>query len=162
MFPLNCHTTASVTMLCVCISCMAPLSPEDGHDRCPSCLGIEHLRQALTENACSNCTCMPLAERTARLVKFDSSFAETGLPPSGTPAYSPPLGPKRRGHTQDDASIAKKRWRGVEPLALKVDTLATEFAQIKTLLLNLQPSGPSDACAAASEPLLGKPSQCYD
>ncbi|XP_049437342.1 uncharacterized protein LOC125891834 [Epinephelus fuscoguttatus] len=150
-------------MLSVCISCMAPLSPEDGHDRCPSCLGIEHLRQALTENACINCTCIPLAERTARLVKFASSFAEAGLPPSGTPAYSHPPGPKRRGHTQDDASVAKKRRRGVEPLALEVDTLASEFAQIKVLLLNLQPGCPSaTAGTAASEPPLGKPPQSYD
>lgn len=137
---------------------MAPLSPEDGHDRCPSCLGIEHLRQALTEHACTNCTCMPLAERAARLVRFDSNLAEAGLPPSGTPAGSPPSGSKRRRRTQDDASVAKKKRKSVEPLALKVDTLATEFAQIKALLLNLQPGGPSAAAVTvASElPLLSQ------
>ncbi|KAE8293756.1 hypothetical protein D5F01_LYC06689 [Larimichthys crocea] len=114
---------------------MASLSPEDGHDKCPSCLGIAHLKQALTESACINCICMLLAERTAR--------------------------PKRHGHTQDDASVANKKRRGVEPLALKVDTLASEFAQIKALLLSLQPSGPSDACTAASELPLEKPPRSY-
>uniref|UniRef100_A0A0F8AKV3 Nuclear factor 1 C-type n=1 Tax=Larimichthys crocea TaxID=215358 RepID=A0A0F8AKV3_LARCR len=85
----------------------------------------------------------------------------TELPPSGTPAYSSPHRPKRHGHTQDDASVANKKRRGVEPLALKVDTLASEFAQIKALLLSLQPSGPSDACTAASELPLEKPPRSY-
>lgn len=33
---------------------MTPL--EDRHDRCPCCLGIEHLKQGLTEQACMNCS----------------------------------------------------------------------------------------------------------
>ncbi|KAE8291461.1 hypothetical protein D5F01_LYC11069 [Larimichthys crocea] len=140
---------------------MAPLSPEDGHDKCLSCLGIAHLKQALTESACINCICMPIAERTARLAKFERSVAEAELPLSGRPAYSSPHRPKRHGHAQDDASVANKKRRGVEPLALKVDTLASEFAQIKALLLSLQPSGPSDACTTASEPPLEEPPQSY-
>ena len=106
---------------------------------------------------------MPLAERTARLLKFDSCFAEAGLPTSGTQAYSPFSGPKHRRHAQDDAPVARKKQRGIEPLALKVDTLASQFAQIKALLLNLQPGSPSaTAGTAASEAPLGRPPQSYD
>lgn len=42
----------------------------------------------------------------------------------------PPLGLKHRRHTQEKTPGAKKRWKEVEPLAHKVDGLATEFAQI--------------------------------
>ncbi|KAL2091666.1 hypothetical protein ACEWY4_013929 [Coilia grayii] len=50
-----------------CINCWAPLQPEDGHRECPSCLGVEHLRQGLTELACADCMCLSMAARTARL-----------------------------------------------------------------------------------------------
>ena len=41
--------------------------------------------------------------------------------------------------------------------------MASELAQIKAFLLNLQPGGPSTtAGAAASEPPLGRPPQSYD
>lgn len=40
----------------------------------------------------------------------------------------------------------------MEPLPQKADTLASEFAQIKALLLSLQPSGQLSACTGASEP----------
>lgn len=43
-----------MTVLSVCDSRLPPLSPEDGHDTCPLCLGVEHLKQALTEDACTN------------------------------------------------------------------------------------------------------------
>ena len=50
-----------------CVNCRAPLEPEDGHRECPSCLGVEHLRQGLTELACADCMCLSMAARTARL-----------------------------------------------------------------------------------------------
>lgn len=68
-------------------------------------LGLEHLRQALTDDTCSNCACMPLAERTARLAKFGNGFAEAALLASGIPACSPPLGLKH----SEKAPDAKKR-----------------------------------------------------
>lgn len=44
-----------------------------------------------------------------------------------------------------------------------MDTLASEFAQIKALLLGLQPGGPSAAAVAtASEPTLRGPPQSYN
>lgn len=91
---------------------MTPLSPEDGRDRCPSCLGSEHLRQALTEDACINYSCMPLAVRTAKLIKGDSNFAEAGLLPWGTRHTVPPRfglqAPEVRT-VQEDVSVSKKK-----------------------------------------------------
>ncbi|KAK5935151.1 hypothetical protein CgunFtcFv8_020537 [Champsocephalus gunnari] len=54
-----------------CNTCMASLQPEDGHDLCPSCLGLEHLREGLSEDPCMNCTIMPRAVRAARLAKVE-------------------------------------------------------------------------------------------
>lgn len=55
-------------------ACLVPLSQEDGHDRCPLCLGIEYLRQALTDDVCINSSCMPLTERTTRLAWIDNTL----------------------------------------------------------------------------------------
>ncbi|CAJ1084184.1 LOW QUALITY PROTEIN: uncharacterized protein LOC114481864 [Xyrichtys novacula] len=44
-----------------CSSCEAPLEPDDGHELCPRCLGVAHLRDALGDDACMNCTYMPYA-----------------------------------------------------------------------------------------------------
>lgn len=86
---------------------------------------IQHLSQALIDNACINCSCVLLAERNSRLARSDSSIAEAGLLPSGMPAFSPSMCCR---HTQGQASNTKKKWKCDEPLALKVDTLASEFA----------------------------------
>ncbi|XP_035986276.1 meiosis-specific protein MEI4-like [Fundulus heteroclitus] len=43
------------------------LVPDDGHDLCPSCLGVEHLREALSDDACPNCSVMPRSVRLSRL-----------------------------------------------------------------------------------------------
>ena len=109
---------------------------------CPHCLGIGHLRQALTEEACPNCSCMPYDERSARLAAAE----EETLPASGMPVLSPVRGPKR-GHLRAEPTGAKKRRQGDDPLSHKVDTLASEFSQIKALLLNLQPGARAEAVA---------------
>ncbi|KAL2081742.1 hypothetical protein ACEWY4_023595 [Coilia grayii] len=59
-----------------CVNCRAPLEPEDGHRECPSCLGVEHLRQGLTELACPDCMCLSMAARTARLAMHPVSLAQ--------------------------------------------------------------------------------------
>lgn len=35
---------------------MAPLQPEDGHDHCPTCLGIERLKAGLSDEPYMNCS----------------------------------------------------------------------------------------------------------
>ncbi|MEQ2304761.1 hypothetical protein AMECASPLE_030733 [Ameca splendens] len=69
-----------------CASCLATLQLEDGYDLCPSCLRVDHLREALSEDACLNCTVMPCAEKLAQLAKLEqptdwSVTAKSPLPP---------------------------------------------------------------------------------
>ncbi|XP_029441848.1 LOW QUALITY PROTEIN: uncharacterized protein LOC115081559 [Rhinatrema bivittatum] len=75
---------------------------------------------------------MPLAERSARLAALESGIS------SATLASSPRKEPKRRKRPHAGAPSAKKVTHD-HALAEKVETLTSEFAQIKSLLLNLQP-----------------------
>ena len=123
-------------ILTVCAECLASfqLIFKDGHDRCLSCLSIEHLRQGLSSDACMNCSCMTVAERTARLAGMEDGIAGSHLPPSGMAA-----GPAPRRCGLDPADVpSRKRRKKEDPLASRVDTLALEFAEIKAFLLNLQ------------------------
>ncbi|KAK0152737.1 hypothetical protein N1851_005729 [Merluccius polli] len=110
-----------------CIHCLAPLDADDGHDQCPSCLGVEHLREGMTTMACLHCTCLSLSARAARLARLEGVLPSQPL----TPRLASP--PKRR-------SAQGGKRRKADPLAHKVDALASEFAGIKTLLLSLQPA----------------------
>lgn len=84
-----------------CSSCLAPLNVEDGHTLCLLCLGIGHLRQALTENVCFNCIPMLLVKRSARLA--------TGKMPAGTLASSWPKVPERHKCSHNEAPTAKRK-----------------------------------------------------
>lgn len=68
------------------------------------------------------------------------------------PSHGPTLGLKHHKYTQVKTPGAKKRRKEVYPLAHKVHTLASEFAQIKPLLLNLQPSGLLNARTVSEPP----------
>ncbi len=65
---------------------MVSLQPEDGHDMCPLCLGLEHLREGLSEDPCMNCSIMPWSVRAARLVEVEDLLGHTPLPEQMTPA----------------------------------------------------------------------------
>ena len=181
-----------------CAQCSVALDMADGHVLCLHCLGMEHLKQALTEDACVNCSSMPLAERRARLAAAQGSE----LPPSGMPVLSPVKGlskskrsnskqvsekpdtrkspgkgPLKTKHSHTTKAVvekaeasksrqgteAKKARRevqnppsGVEaqhrvaqhPPVHTVESLATEFAQIRALLYNLQPGTSAGAVGA--------------
>ena len=49
-------------ILSVCNFCIISHSPEDDHDWCPPGFGFRLLRQALTNNACTYCSCVLLTE----------------------------------------------------------------------------------------------------
>lgn len=68
-----------------CSTCLAPLEPMDGHIECPRCLGVEHLREALTENQCMNCSYMPRDLKVARLAEVEAHI-NSQLSPSGVKA----------------------------------------------------------------------------
>ncbi|GLD74087.1 uncharacterized protein AKAME5_002622700 [Lates japonicus] len=46
------YSSDTITVLTphYCSTCMALLQPDDGHNLCPSCIGLEHLREGLSDN----------------------------------------------------------------------------------------------------------------
>ncbi len=51
-----------------CISgCGRFLAPEDGHNRCLACLGIQHTEEAFVDGSCSSCGDMTISELRNRL-----------------------------------------------------------------------------------------------
>ena len=137
----------------LCSLCQATLGSEDGHDMCPRCLGIDHLRQAMTEQACVNCACLTYAARAARLATIEAE----ALPSSGMPVLSPqtktPQRLTRKRKTQKVPNVNKTLREGENPLSSKVESLASEFAQIKALLVQLQPGAGSTAGVTPQAPL---------
>lgn len=71
------------------------------------------------------------------MARLDGGVAEAGLPPSEMPALNLTTVVKCHRHTHNEASTTTEKRKFDEPLAHKVDTLASEFAQITALLLNL-------------------------
>ncbi|MEQ2160417.1 hypothetical protein GOODEAATRI_033479, partial [Goodea atripinnis] len=106
-----------------CASCGVPLQVEDGHNLCPKCLGVGHLREALTD-PCMNCTILPLPVRENRLRQVENLPFAAELPPSGMP--QPCSG--RRGDTpaEECRSPRRKRPRLERPSRLEVDSLRAE------------------------------------
>ncbi len=117
----------------MCHTCMAPLLAADGHDECPTCLGVVHLRPGLSDSQCMICSFMPHGLKVARLAEVEGPQLEGELPPSA-------LASKVRGCSPTRRAPPRKKAKKVDTLATKVETLTTEFAEIKDLLLNLQPS----------------------
>lgn len=139
-----------------CRDCMAPLQPDDGHDLCPSCLGIDHLREGLTDNACLDCGIMPLSLRNARLAALDDSTAwspeqvSAPLPAAQTTSGKRTVAGdgssatrKRSASAGAASSVPKKRSKDGRSsgLALKVDNLTSELAQMKSLIQALHGAG---------------------
>ena len=123
----------------VCNSCMAPLRTGDGHDQCPLCLGVEYLRTGVSDNPCMYCRFMPLSVRRARLAAVEGDAAL--LRASGGADPRSPRGCERSTASHGPPGKVKK----VATLARKVDTLSSLLAQIKELLLNLQPDDKGSA-----------------
>ncbi|CAJ1061397.1 PREDICTED: uncharacterized protein LOC106941852 [Xyrichtys novacula] len=123
-----------------CSSCEAPLEPDDGHDLCPRCLGVAHLRDALGDDACINCTYMPYAVRAARLAEVE----DEGEPSSGQTrrlkrraeaSTQSRRSSSRAEATTDHAAPPSKKKKPDRSLTSKVDQLSAELAQIKALLM---------------------------
>ncbi|CAL8387200.1 unnamed protein product [Boreogadus saida] len=133
----------------VCGACVALLEPDDGHDRCPSCLGFEHLREGLTERACMNCGSMPLALRLARLAAVEHPAA-ADLPLMTPP---PPAQPGRSWRRGRAGPPPRKRAR--DELASKVDRLSSDMVRIQELLLTLQPGAGGAVADIRPDPSLG-------
>ncbi|KAK5894126.1 hypothetical protein CesoFtcFv8_010848 [Champsocephalus esox] len=147
MFPHPLPATlhlATYRMAHSCSACMASLEPEDGHDRCPSCLGrlwrsvgtkFEHLREVLTLNACMSCSCMPRALRVARITEVErlaAAYRHLSL------SHPPPdqFGRSRRLEGAM-AMFAPPNRRTRNRLSSKVDRLTADRGMMKS------PLGPS-------------------
>lgn len=136
-----------------CASCEAPLQSEDGHDLCPACLGPEHLREALSDNPCMNCSYLPWSVRAARLADIDCQEDEGDLPPSG---QSPPAQQKRSKRRAEATAVAPSRKRGKSDhsrLSPKVEQLSAELAQMRSMLRARQPDAPLKDDVAPSPPM---------
>ncbi len=94
---------------------------DDGHDQCPSCLGVENLREAL-EDPCIHCNMIPLVVRRACLA---GSSSNTG-------------GMKRKASSSASAPLPKQK-KGKIELARRVDELADGIGKIHEFLSKLQP-----------------------
>lgn len=134
-----------------CVGCGTALQADDGHDSCPNCLGPEHLREALSDNPCMNCSFMPRSVRMARLAQLVPQ-CDTGIPPSGQVA--PPRRSKR--HSASTVSIApkRKRARSDDGLSTEVQRLSAELAEMKSLFQTRQLDAPSTEPEFRSPPVL--------
>lgn len=125
-----------------CGSCLAsPLEAEDDHDHCGACLGVDHLREALTDEACMNCCIMPRSVRLARLAQLDPLVSLPSFHPVTAHSAETPV--QKRSGTQCRANVPVKRREAVarDELSFKVDCLAADMEQIKELLMNIQLAG---------------------
>lgn len=120
-----------------CSTCLAPLQPDDGHDLCPSCLGVEHLREALSDDACPNCRVMPRSVRLDRLAALEQPTDWAGASPR---AHLPMEKAVCKRSTVAAPSVPTKRARRTDAgrLSTRVDHLTTELAQMKALLQSFQ------------------------
>ena len=127
---------------------MAPLQPEDGHDLCPSCLGLEHLKEALSDEACMNCSLMPRAVRATRLAEVEQLL---GLAPSpGHLAPAQRLTPAQSGRSKRRAAeTAGPRKKG---LVSRVEKLTAELDHMKSLFLAFQSGTGAEVPGAPAPP----------
>ncbi len=80
---------------CPCVSgCGRYLAPGDVHDRCLSCLGIEHAEVAFVDESCSHCGGMTVAGLRTRL-----RFLQRGGVPVPLPRSRVPPGGRQGGAT---------------------------------------------------------------
>ncbi len=68
-----------------CVSgCGRFLTPSDGHDRCPSCLGFRHAEAALVDESCSHCGNMTMAMLRSRYLLARRRGIPLALPRSSS------------------------------------------------------------------------------
>ncbi|MEQ2162723.1 hypothetical protein GOODEAATRI_022702, partial [Goodea atripinnis] len=134
--------------------------PDDGNDMCPPCLGVDHLREALSDHACSNYSVLPRAVWFARLSSVEQpadwavSVQQDPLLPGQAAALT-----KRAAVDVPLASGGRAKRRGPLGLSTRVDQLLTELAQMKALLQSLRADG---GRGETSPPEKGGSSNCED
>ncbi|KAI7809318.1 putative disrupted in schizophrenia 1 protein-like [Triplophysa rosa] len=119
-----------------CKLCPNNLLPDDGHEFCPSCLGIQHLKDALTD-PCVHCSLLPLSERRLRLAELDpNSTVHLG---QADPAA------QRLKKCCASATTSAPPSKKETALSKMVAVLSSEMMELKRLLHSLQqPVAPVD------------------
>lgn len=128
-----------------CSRCLSGMDMLDGHDLCPPCLGMEHLKEALS-NPCPECSIMPVELRQQRLASVCS------LTSGALPASVRSSGSKRKHVHGDDGGQPKPKRKTSSALAKRMDELSATVQQLQTLLANA--TAPATAEARA-EPTTG-------
>ncbi|MEQ2224831.1 hypothetical protein ILYODFUR_011540, partial [Ilyodon furcidens] len=127
---------------------------------CPPCLGVDHLREVLSDHACSNCSVLPKAVRLARLSSVEQA-ADWAVSVQQDPLL---LGqavalPKRSAADVPLAFGRRAKRRRPLGLTTRVDQLSTELAKMKTVLQSLRADG---GRSETSPPKQGGSSNCED
>lgn len=99
------------------------MSPEVCHSTCLECLGFDDLTRSLTEAACSACSSIPLAERSVWLVKFEPGLRGLVYLLPGPLSTAHLLASSTAGIPMKGSPGAKKRCKGVDPLAHKIEAV---------------------------------------
>lgn len=101
----------------------------DAHIQCPTCLDIDHLREALID-PCPECSLMSLETRQDRLAELYPEF-NTSAPPAGTSLH---VGSKRSASRVEKPSKKRGTSSESDTLSHQVAELANTVQCIKALL----------------------------
>ncbi len=147
------QSTFATGLPLTCKLCPSTFLPDDGHDMCPSCLGIQHLKKALTD-PCLHCRLLPMSERLLRLVELDPNSAvglgdadfqstthtrKRGASAAAVAPHSKKKAPSRKDH-MEETSLSKT-----------VAVLSSEMSELKRLLQTLQPVVPISPATVSQE-----------
>lgn len=106
-----------------CRACFAPLQPDDPHTLCPSCLGVSHLREALSD-PCVHCATIPFASRQDRLasvlVNEDAMLSSSGASPART-------GTKRCSSRHANEPAPKRKVGALRSRLERLEALVTQL-----------------------------------
>lgn len=116
-----------------CTLCGTPMDVNDPHDNCPTCLGIKHLREALTD-PCLHCSQLSIQQRQARLAGLEG---ETDCLLSNTATKKSTNTAKRKAVSHAPQKTKMPKRSGA--LTRRVDALSDNVTQIRELLLSMQP-----------------------
>lgn len=136
-----------------CVACGAGLLADDGHDLCPACLGLDHLRDALSDNPCMNCRYMSHAVRVNRLAQFSPEDAADLSPSGQVPSAQPRRSKRVREPTASSVAPKPKRSRSDKGLSAKVEQLSAELVAMRSYFQAQNQSAPGSVAGLASPPM---------
>ena len=123
-----------------CSACMASLQLEDGHYLFPSCLGLGHLKEGLSDDPCMNCSITPRAVRVARLAEVEQRSGLVSSPERlpRTQRRNPAHGGQSNHRAAETAGPTSRKKVRESGLASKVGQLTAELESMKSLFLAFQ------------------------